>query len=652
MEIQSQKLLFQSAADSVRKRVASVRFAKWIRGGHGIIGGLALAAVLFVRRALIWREGEIWIVTGILAIWALAGLVFSIARRPDTFHSLLMLDRIGGWKDQFSSAWAFLTGGKCSEPERLHISRAGVLVDEAQSRFRRDLPLPSLRHVWLLPLLAAIVALSPVGRVPVDQRDLELSDEMKDAAALQSEELERQAEQVRNLDSLEKGERAELEQLRVEVKEMADRLADPDDLTAGEMLEALEERARAAEKLAEKLGVGDDVWLSREMLTEMAGHSDTANLALAIKDKAAEPAAEESMVLHGVLDNPDITRETRERLTGALESIVSKATEEDEARPAGERIGNASRKMLESQPRPAAREFEELAKHFRFVGEREKAQEKLEELASSLRDAGGEVSGSELQQMEKIAGGNRDERETPSGLQSLDSGSMPEDLQKLLTPQMLSSGQDGNPPSPAAQQEGAGAEGAKEMKAPVPGVAQSGNEGSKGQPQGLKAPVPGENPEPGGDGSGSSLSDQAQDGNGKGGMLAAPVPGENPGDSESSAGMAMSNGGNSNQAGQGGNQAGAGTAEMFDNETEAMKAGKDSEVVAQINDSGESTVRAVEGGARRENATRSRQEIVTEFLSAEEQALDGKAIPRSRREHVIRYFSAIRRQFEEVESSN
>lgn len=625
-----------------------MRFAHWLRAGHSVVGAVALAAVLFARRSLIWREGEIWLVLGLVALWILIGFVFSIVRRPDTFDSLLLLDRIGGWKDRFSSAWAFLSGCGDDDGKKLHITKASALITEATFRFRKDLPLPSLRFVWIVPCLAILFALSPLGRIPVDQRDLELSDEMKDTAALQSDELKRQAKQIKNLDSLVKDEREELEQLRVEVQEMVDRLADPDDLTAGEMLEALEERARAAEKLAKKLGVSEDVWLSKEMLAEMARHPDTANLALAIKDKAAEAAAEESMVLHGVLDNEDITRDTQERMTGALESTANKSTDEDQTRPAGERIGNASRKMLDAQPRTAAREFEELAKHFRFVGEREKAQDKLEELASSLRDAGGEISGSELQQMEKIAEENRDDRAAPSGLQALDAN-MPEDLQKLLTPQMMSSGQDGSSPS-LAQQEGA--KGKQPNNAPVPGAGNSNQEGGKAQPEGLEAPVPGENPEPGGDGAGMSLSDKAQDGKGSGGLLAAPVPGEEPGESSNGGGVAMSEGGSSNQVGRGGNQAGTGTAEMFDNETDALKVAKDSEVGAQINDDGESTVRAVEGEARRENATRSRQEIVTEFLSAEEQALDGKAIPRSRRQHVIRYFSAIRRQFEQAENSD
>ena len=240
-----------------------MRFAHWLRAGHSVVGVVALAAVLFARRSLIWREGEIWLVLGLVALWILIGFVFSIVRRPDTFDSLLLLDRIGGWKDRFSSAWAFLSGCGDDDGKKLHITKASALITEATFRFRKDLPLPSLRFVWIVPCLAILFALSPLGRIPVDQRDLELSDEMKDTAALQSDELKRQAKQIKNLDSLVKDEREELEQLRVEVQEMVDRLADPDDLTAGEMLEALEERARAAEKLAKKLGVSEDVVVER-----------------------------------------------------------------------------------------------------------------------------------------------------------------------------------------------------------------------------------------------------------------------------------------------------------------------------------------------------------------------------------------------------
>ena len=119
-----------------------MRFAHWLRAGHWIVGAVALAAILFARRSLIWREGEIWLVLGLVALWILIDFVFSVVRRPDTFDSLLLLDRIGGWKDRFSSAWAFLSGGGDDEEKRLHISKASGLITEATSRFRKNLPLP------------------------------------------------------------------------------------------------------------------------------------------------------------------------------------------------------------------------------------------------------------------------------------------------------------------------------------------------------------------------------------------------------------------------------------------------------------------------------------------------------------------------------
>jgi hypothetical protein len=256
LESHSQEQLFQSAAGSVRRRVASVRFARWLRAGHSVVGAVALAAILFARRSLIWREGEIWLVLGLVALWILIGFVFSIVRRPDTFDSLLLLDRIGGWKDRFSSAWAFLSGCGDDDGKKLHIMKASALITEATFPISaRTCRSRRFASSGLFPFSPSYSRFRLLGAYPVDQRDLELSDEMKDTAALQSDELERQAKQVKNLDSLGKDEREELEQLRVEVQEIADRLADPDDLTAGEMLEALEERARAAEKLAEKLGV-------------------------------------------------------------------------------------------------------------------------------------------------------------------------------------------------------------------------------------------------------------------------------------------------------------------------------------------------------------------------------------------------------------
>ncbi len=166
----------------------------------------------------------------------------------------------------------------------------------------------------------------------------------------------------------------------------------------------------------------------------------------------------------------------------------------------------------------------------------------------------------------------------------------------------------------------------------------------------MKAPIPGQPQQEGqGSGQGMGQAEQSQAGEGEGGMLSAPVPGEESQEFGEGGDVAMS-GGSGNQTGQGGNQAGTGTAELIDSESETLAAAKDSEVIAQINENGDSTVRAVEGQVRAEKAARSRQEIMADFIAAEEQALDGQSLPLSRREHVIRYFSEIRRQFEESES--
>lgn len=645
---------FEAATQRVRRRVGQLSFARWLGQGHWIAGLIAIVVVLYLRRFDEWRSGEVWLALGILTLWALIGAGLSLLNRPGAMQSLLILDQRGNWKDRFSSAWAFLRQDSRTPLEHLHLARASSLVEEASRKLPSQMPLPSLRYAWIVPLAALLFALSPLGRIAPDAGDVLLTDEMKDAAGEQSSELMKSADQIATTESLSKEEKEELERLRLEVEEVADRLADADGLTAGEMLDALEARARAAERLAEKMGLSDDAWASQEMLAEMEEHPDTADLALSIKDKAAEPSAAEATRLQEILENREITRETQDRFTDALDQIMAAAIESDHERPVGERVGNAATKMLDQLPITAAREFEELAKHFRFLGAREEARDKLENLANSLRDAGSEISGSELQQMEKIANEGRSGEGAPDGLQSLDAGAMPEDLEKMLAPQMAQSGvQQGQgqaQPTPGKSGEGAQP---GESNTPIPGQSQHSPGGDQGAGESLsmKAPIPGQPQQQGqGGGQGMGQSDQSQAGEGEGGMLSAPVPGEDPLEYGQGGDVAMA-GGSGNQTGQGGNQAGTGTAELIDSESDALAAANDSEVVAQINEDGDSTVRAVEGQARQEKATRSRQEIMADFIAAEEQALDGQSLPLSRREHVIRYFSEIRRQFEESEAN-
>ncbi|MEM6914955.1 MAG: hypothetical protein AAF491_00210 [Verrucomicrobiota bacterium] len=614
------------------------------------IAALAIIVILGLRRALEWNGNEVWAVLTLFGLWLLAGGLIITARRPGIADSLLTLDREGGWNDRFTSAWEFSKREDPTEAEKLHIRKSTKEIEEATTVFPRSVPLPDLRFFWILPLLAISLAFAPFGRVAPKAGDLILTAEMRATAEEQATELKKSLEQVDGLESLNEAEVEELEDLRVQVESMADTLENAEGLTAGEMLDALESRARAAERLAEKMGLGEDSWASEEMLAEMATHPDSAELSLAIKDKAALAAAMETERLQKILEQPEITRETIDRITDALDQIIAAALDSDYNKPVGERFGNASTKMFQKQAITAAREFEELAKHFRFLLSREEAREKLEELATSLRDAGSEVSGSELEQMERIANENRSGSGVPEGLQSINEGAMPKDLEKMLAPQMAQSGAGQSPSGSFSPSEGNPSE-EQRPQAPVPGEPADGNgeASGEGQTMAMEAPIPGQPQEPGNgqSGFGSDRSQASEDG---GGTLSAPVPGEEPGESGQAGDLAMA-GGSGAQTGLGGDQAGTGTAPLVDSESEFIQPAGDSEVIAQINEDGNSTVRAVQGSARPENATRSRQEILTDFIAAEEQALDGKEIPLSRREHIIRYFSEIRRQFESAKEA-
>ncbi len=652
MSTEAHRADYLAAARAVRGRLAFARFARGLKASHLWIGGTGLLAVLALRRLGEWREGE-WIVAGgLVAGWLVVAALVSRMRLPATERALRLLDGRGGWKDCFSSAWEFLNRPDPGEAERLHLSRAGALLPEAVGRIPRLIAPPSLRTVWIAPLLAVGFALLPWGRLAPDARDLELTEEMRDAAAGQAAALQRNAENVGDLTGLTEEEKKALEALRAEVDDLAEDLANPGEATAGEMLDSLESRARAAEKLAGALDPFSDAWASEEMLAEMARHPDTADLGLLIKDKAAEGAATESDRLSATLGDDAITAETQDRFTQSLERIAGAATEADRAKPVGERFGNASRKLLDRQARTASREFEELAKFFREMAEREAARKKLEELAQNLREAGGEITGSELKKMEAASGDPApgDGKGTPEGLQALDSGNpaaVPPGMPGQALPMPNPEGApQGTPGIAQATPQGEG----QPVPVPVPGAApgegEGGNEPSKGEKT-FSAPVPGEKGPEGQSGSGLGMSDQSRDGKGKGGMLSAPIPGMPPGEAAPGQGAAASLGAaSSSQSGQGGDQAGTGTAAMTDAASETLKATGDAKVVAQAGKEGESTTRAIEGQAKAEQATRSQQEVMADFIAVEEQALDDQALPMSRRQQVLRYFSGIRAQFE------
>ncbi len=617
-----------------------VDFANWVKRSHWLIGITGIVLVAVLRQFYGWTSFEVLPLLTLFGLWLSAGAVLTARRAPGVREALVTLDHSGAWKDRFASAWAFLNQDYKEVGEELHIERAGSSLEEALTAFPESTPLPDLKAAWVLPVLALMFSVAPILRPVPSATESILSEEMVEAASGQAEVIKREARQLDKLTSLTEDEQKELQQLLVDVDQMTSQLGEGEGLTTGEMLEALEARARAVERLARGIGDGEEVWASDAMIKAMANHPDTADMAVAVRDKNAESVAGEASSLQSLLESDSLSSEVEERMGRSLANISKSGDKSDEARPVGERFGNASTKMNTRQPLQAAREFEELAKHFRLIQERVEAREKLEGLAEAMREAGGEISGKKLEKMEELAASGQTERAIPEGLKGLESDELPRSLSGMKPPQETAATKEDELPGLA------GGEGA--IKAPpVPGTSQDAPSGKGGGQQALKAPIPGE-----GDANGSGGSLAANGGEqGGGSSVQAPIPGTAPGDSEA---RSVSNAlggeaGDSSVSGQGGDQAGTGTAELVDTESAIHEAGSDSQVMAQINDDGESTFRAIDGEIRQEEVTRSRRDIAAEFIAVEEQALDGKSLPLSRRQHVVRYFSAIRQQFEREE---
>ncbi|NNE94390.1 MAG: hypothetical protein HKN23_22295 [Verrucomicrobiales bacterium] len=596
---------------------------------------------------------------GLVLLWVAVGFFRALSKRPDKLRALSIWDHQAQRKDLFSSAWFFESERRrenrdLESGEELHVRRAVEAISPETQQLPRILPLPKVDKALGALLVIAIAALTILPTRRIDPGEQLLTGAMQAEADSQSERLRELAAALKKMEESDEAgvDKAELEKLRADVDGAAEDLANTDGLTANDVLAGLEARARAAEKLAEKLGSADIEWASEEMIREMSQHADLADLAVTIKDKNAESASVEADKVAEALNQDELKIETRDRYTTALERTITAATETDKSKPVGERVGNASRKMQDQQSKTAAREFEELAKHFRTVKQREETRKKLEEMANQLRDAGGKISGSKLEKMEQLAGTKNGKqgggKAGPKGLQAVTQMPMPVPNQPM--PQMPQPGQQGAP-----QMNPGGAQ-----QVPVPGQGQkapNGN-GQKGNQPGIAAPVPGQGQKGKGQ-KGFAASPSGKGGKGNPGLM-APIPGMTPGGKgpgsmlgQSSAGSGTGPGGGSQsgQPGQGGLEAGQGTAAMGNSPTEAIKAQNDATVVAQTSKSGESTVRAIEGQARTEQAQRNSREVITEFIAVEEQALDGKSLPMSRKEHVLRYFSNIRQQFEAAEKA-
>ena len=610
---------FAPVAQRVARWVTLRRWLAWL--GKTLWPMVAAVALLAILTA--WTDQTVYSVLlwTLLLGWLAVPLTLVWWRQPGHYSNLALWDQAAGRREAFASAWWFEQQPTLTLAETEHVSTQQLLLREALPHLTRDLPLQP--HRWLsLPFIVAVISLflghvlHPAVEIVTVDADMEL------VAKKEAERLDQSGWDKKKLEGLNAEEQAALEKLTQSLKQTAEDLEKAGGKDAREVMASLEQRARDAEKLADRLNAEKDIWASDKLIQSLREHADTADLGDAVAAKNANQSAIEAEALAQQLKSPQLTSEARERLGETLKDNQQQSEKEDRERPVGQHVLNAGDQIQKSESAEAGAEFQKLADKMRDLARREKSKEELEKLAQQLRDAGSNING---------------QNQTGGMQQMAEAGQQGQNGKAQQSAQIVGQAQ------PKAGQ--AGQSGTSQPSLQPPGL------GQNGQPQQMFQ----QNPNPGAQAGQPMALSQAPPGGqqGKEGqpMLFAPIPGQKPGD-KPDAFMIGPPGQNQGQGPglilsvPGGKDPGAGVAELNAEATEKLSTKNQVVVNAQQSNEGQSSVRAIEGGVRKEVASRSASQIATEAISAEEEALDESALPPARREQVRRYFTELRKRFE------
>lgn len=564
-------------------------------------GGLALW--LLLRRAGV--RDEAWWAVAWLGLWLAGAAAFAWWRRPAPFAALAAWDRAANAREMLASAWWFEREQRTDAGATVHLALAGQQLEQRSASLSRDLPLRFTHYVWVAPLLFLAFAFSSWLRPVVAVEDRGLSADARARASAVGKELEEKTKILDPLKSLTEEEKNKLKGLRAELKQTAGNLEKMQ--TPRDLLQDLERRAREAEKLADQLRAEDPGALSPGFLSELERNADTADLGNALRSGDLGAAAEQAKMLSARLGSRKPTLEEQQRLEEALKRALEAANKKDKESATGEKLAEAKKELSLGNHQGAAQQLGQLGQQLGSAAQRKQAQQQLRNLAQSFRGAGQQILGG--QNLQRLP-------QAPPGSQPL-AGAQ-------LVPGM------GNPGQPLGilPMPGSGAPMAQ-IPLPIPGAGNPANgpafpiPGAGQQPpaNGMMAPIPGTSGNPGA------------------GAFPIPGMGAMPG---AGAGGGMAGAG----AGVGGSQAGNGTAPLGSDPTKLLGANQTGIVAPVSGSEGPSSRTAVEPDAHREKSALSRQEIAANFLKSEEAALADEPLPLTRREQVLRYFTAIRQQLE------
>ena len=562
-------------------------------GGGAVAGGVALAALLGLLGVVgfvVWRQ------------------------LPSAYAALALWDRQTGRREAFAAAGWFEGLSSRTAAEEAHYRAQRERLAEALERLPEDLPLPPWKLLLALPAMA-LLACWAGWQAEARSRGPELSSTMVATAAAQARVVAALEKQVEAMKGLTEEEQA---RLRQQLQEAAEMLENSAGSTARELLDALEDKARETEKLAQRLAAKGDAWASPELTEALRRQADTADLGDAVADQQALAAAGAAEALAETLEGAE--GDLEERLQEVLKNVQESSQPEDGERPVGAAVAEGAQALEAGQTAQAAQAMRELAQQMRELSGQRQTQQAMEQLAQQLREAGSQVAGAESgagQAAVSQAAEAGKEGANAQAAAAQNGGAMPDENTPTGEGAMATAAQ--NPAGESGAGQSTPGESANAMVGERdPGAGRGGGQPDSGAPL-LVAPVP-----PGGAGSEKPPE------------MTLVMPGGPPG------GGALAGSGNALPPGSGSPQLAGKEA------TEAMASQQQALVNAASSREGSAMRRQVEGGApgEEEEAQRGGAAMTVEFLEAQESALEESSLPAARREQVRRYFNALRQRLE------
>lgn len=605
----------EQAAARVRRRLA-LRHALhlldrsapwlWLTAALALIGGRLLVAWSYAggtggahaARVLAWNQAMAvgWLgLVGLAVAWVLTVALYCHGRRPGPARALAIWDAAGGYHERYVSAYWFSHKDAPTAGERLHIQQARARLGADYAALPTLLPLALPTRALFAPILVAALWVGPWMEAPLRLEDQPLTAEAKQRIRAQRDRLKETADQLEKLDGLTDAEKRAAKALGDGLAETADKLADGESRTPRQVLQALEARAREAERMAAAMGAAAEMEWSNALVDELERHADTAPLATALRSGDLEAIGKEARALAERLERGDLTLEEGERLRRAFEGALKAASEADRDSPMGKALKKTLAAMNEDRS-TAGQSLRALAEQMAEAAKRNRTRQRLRRLAGDIRSQGQRMLGQGRDGLKRLSKERlRKRRDGRASARRRMQRQL--DLAHLL------------------QRNPAGANGTRRQERQYRLSKEPWGQGGHG------APIPGQ-------GFGAGMGRAPMPGQGFGpGMGRIPIPG-------------------AGRTGKGGLEAGRGTAPYNENRTDPHAA-SDTRVVAPVpGGPGPSEVRAVINEGHRESAAVGSTQAAATFLKEQTEALEDDALPLTRRDQVRRYLRAIRETLE------